>query len=773
MRKRKTGTSSLWLKMKTIHVQQRVRPTRYAFIVNEGSLAASLQAASLNTALWGGLFNPIVPLTPVESRIGLLKAFDADFLVNLTGTDLPSEVAARYECRIVSRTDLVRTDDHTRQRELGLGFNILPILRHVHEKEVRVSTEPTRAAIVAPQAMVGWPEYSAFAYGSFRWLPEMDVNFEDMFKRALRASSINLLELTTPPDYDTLLLPLEFTAYGLRVLGGTASFSTHIIFIGDHRNLADLVEFWNIRATGRTVVFVPAVAYRAFKSLICLIIDEGCYPINQQVENHADLQKGPSLSKETFDEVCDWITSLDLGQLSRRSWGPRFGLELERYIGDIHIAELEASGGEELSILDDGQMTPVKLVPPPYLTDENVRKGKLTWSIDVKMSGGFRDPEYMFSFPNEPAVEAVVRRGIIGGPDDVRLSRYGIVLQQDWANSILYLTPVPTKDVFHALFLQAGIKSQPSHPGQYAEQILKKMGSLHVDCRVFKLRGVREILDRLGDGSTLTKGNMHNVVMSTTLDDHGQNWRPEFYNNLILRFGQRRPLYFGIIFDVLLEKRILRPGFVFRCPTCFKDDWYHVSEFAEEYTCRFCFTPQRVNFGSKHEWQYKADGLFRIPDSAQGSVAVILSLWRLEHQTHGHGRYVTSLNLVVSDTGHRSEIDYAYIVMGTFDTSYELVLGQATRFGDFTDKDMQKMAELADRFPRKPYLAFSTLKEHYSEADKIRLGNLAGQGYRVIALTREELDPYDLFDRFDQAPHKYAVGLSKLSENTLCLNVRQ
>lgn len=595
-----------------------------------------------------------------------------------------------------------------------------------------------------------------------------------MFRRGLRARKVDLPDLTPPPDYDNLILSLDFTRFGLRVFGGTASFSSHIIFIGDHRNPADLIEFWNIRATGRTVVFVPTAAYQVFEPLIRLVATEGRYPINQQVENHADLQKGPSLSDAAFEEVCDWIVTVGLGQLPRRSRRPRFGQEIEFYVGDIHVAELKASEGEEISVLENGLMTPVKLIPPPYLPDGTVRKGQFSWSVEVTMSGGFRDPEFMFSFPNEPAVEDVVRRGVMGMPGKVRLGRRGIVFQQDWARSTLYLMPVPTKDVLHALLRQAGLEAEPSQPGQYAEQIVKKMGSLHGDCRVFKIRGVREILDRLGDGSTLTKGNMYQAVMSETPDEHGQNWRLELYNDLILRYGQGRSFDFGATFDVLLEKHILRPGFVFRCRTCFKDDWYHVSEFAEEYTCHFCFTPQRVNFASVHEWQYKADGLFRIPDSAQGSVAVILSLWRFDHFDHGgQGRYVTSRNLVARDTGRHYEIDYVYVVMDTFDTSYELVLGQATRFGDFTDDDMQKMAELADRFPRKPYLAFSTLKDHYSDADKARLRSLAERGYQVIAFTREELDPYDLFDRFDQAPHKYEVGLKDLSENTLHLNVRE
>ena len=236
------------------------------------------------------------------------------------------------------------------------------------------------------------------------------------------------------------------------------------------------------------------------------------------------------------------------------------------------------------------------------------------------------------------------------------------------------------------------------------------------------------------------------------------------------RFKSLQP--FSTVFDILLEKRIVRPGFELKCTTCSKGEWYHISEFAEEFTCRFCFTSQRVSFGSKKEWQYKADGLFQIKDSAQGSVAVILSLWRFEHLGSMHyGRYLTSQDVIVKDTGRRLELDYAYVIMDSFESTYDLVLGQANRLGDFSDDDMRNMADLADRFRRKPYLAFSTLKETYSDEDKARFRELCRRGYRIVALTREELDPYDLHERFTKAPHRYATELSDLAENTVSLNV--
>src|SRR5437870_58185 len=102
--------------MEPIYIRQRLRPSRYAFLVNDGDNNASLLAASLNAALWGGIYNPIVPLAPAENRDGLLKEFDPDSLINLSDANLPAELMARFEHRIIALPDLVRTDNGTTRR---------------------------------------------------------------------------------------------------------------------------------------------------------------------------------------------------------------------------------------------------------------------------------------------------------------------------------------------------------------------------------------------------------------------------------------------------------------------------------------------------------------------------------------------------------------------------------------------------------------------------------------------------------------------------------
>jgi hypothetical protein len=752
--------------MEAIQVNQRLRPVRYAFIVNEGDAEAALAAVSLNTVLWGGIYNPIVPLTPQPERETMIAAFDPDAIINLTGAELDPGLAERYRLRILTPDRFVDRDRGDRRR-LAFGFDILPLLRQIYETEVRHSAEPTRAVLVRTEAGDGWPEYVSFAFGTFARIPALDTDFADVFRRALRARELVFDPENLSDQFADILSPIETTGYALRVFAPPAAVSSHILYVGDHRNWADLITFWNLRATGRKVLFIAAEGHERFTALIRAVAAQGRYPINPQIENEPDLQKAPSINDGSFERVCDSIAGLEgIGPLSRRVWQPRFGRRDEFYPGDIDACALEAKAGEELSILQEGRMTPVKLISPDQLDEDRTSIGDYEWAIDMTMLGGLRDNNYCFAFPQEPAVDRVVRGCFIGGPGAPRLGRHGVVILHNSPRGTLYPSPVETQKIFGALFHQVGLEMEPSRPGRYASEIIRKMGRLHSDCRVFKLQGVREVLDRLSHGGILTKGNIHDIVMSP---DH---WRPDFYERVFIRAGQGGRLNFTHIFEFLLEKRVIRPGFKLSCRTCHGEEWYHVSEFSEEYTCRFCFSRQRVNFASARDWQYKADGLFQIRDSALGSLAVVVSLWRFEHlNSLRHGRYETSINVRDPKTGWASELDYAYLVVDQFKASYELVLGQAAKGGAFTAQDSANMKALADRLGKRPWLSFATLRENFSGDDKRLLNDLIRDDYRVIALTRLELDPYDLYDRFAGTRHQYAVTLRDLSENTRQLNL--
>ena len=755
-----------------IHIRQTARPTRYAFAVGSGQ-ESLLKAVSINTVLWGGIYNPIIPLDAKEDRwLGLLKEFDPDYIVNLYGNEIPAAIRAQFEERIVIEANLVVQDDRTNERLLGIGVDILPLLEHIHEKELGLSGEESRVAIVEAEAGGEWIPYAAASFGNFSSLPETSIDYAQSFERALRATRRKfdpddcLIELVDSVS------PIKMTGYGLRLLGGFGSFSSHIVYVGDHRNLDDLVEFWNIRATGREVWFVPVINHEMHAEPVKKIMAAGRYAINPRVENEPDMQKGFGASEDSFKRVCEWISGLGAGIAPRRFWQAHWGRETDLYIGDIHVAKLESKSGDEFSLLHEDRMTPIKLIEPEFLEQDRRSNLRYRWAIELGFSGVHWSNDWLLHLPRAPQVERLLQRSVVMVPGEVRIGRSGIVLMPDFPREVFYPAPIKTHKVFEALFEGAGLKIELSPPGRYANEIIRKMGSLQFGCRVFKLRGVRDVINRLSNGSTLTKGNIRDIVMSVEPDSHGQNWRQDLYEGLIVRQGQRDRLPdFGSILHILLEKKIVRPGFTLKCKNCYKSDWYHVSEFSEEFTCRYCFEQQSVDFSSKAEWQFKSDGLFQLKDSAHGSLAVILALWRLDMVGRMRTtRYLTSVEL--KDGGCNCEIDFTHLRMSTFGTEYDIVLGEAKGFKELPETEVGRMRELSDRFQRKPFLAFATLKESFSDNEKELLLSLVEDSYKVIALTRFELDPYELYDRFESAPVKHAISLGDLSTNTIELNVR-
>ena len=743
----------------SVTVSQRVRPLRYAFLVEPAQRDQVALAASLSTALWGGMFNPIIPVEQIDSAAALLRAFDPDLLVRLSSSAPPPQLTQRYEQRVIERAGLVQCDERTRRRHLGLGFDIMPLLRDMQETDSRYKALPSSAVLPCPVDADGWRHFCAVAYGSFDFLPEQDLGLPDAWCGAIRAERVDLPELTAPPVHAHL--PIHTTRHGLRLYGGQASCSSHVVYVGDHRSCVDLIDFWNLRATGRQVVFVPAAARGNFETWVRSVVTEGNYRINDHLDNTADIQRGPSVGQQVFEEVVRWIAGLSGARVSARNWSMRYGMNEEVYVGDVHVAALDGACGDEVGLLEDSTITPVRMVPPPFLDGDAPTFGRFRWVVDASLFCGARAEELIFSFPSDHRVEEVVRRAMCRPSETFRLSRHGLAFLEHSPSSHLHLRPVRQDDVMHALLKGGGYSAEPSAPGRYAELIIRKLGSLHYDCRVLKIDGVRRALQKLSDGSSLTQGNIIDLIKSS--------WRDDLYKLLHLRGGWSQA-NFATAFDLLLEHRMVRPGLGLQCTTCRKKDWYHVSEFTEDFTCRFCFSCQRVQFSSAKHWQYRADGLFQLPAGAQGSFAVIVSLWRLAALGGLSSRfgYVTGRDIVAN--GKSAEIDFACVRLGRDTGDYELVLGEA-KTTNFSEADIQKLVSVGSRFARKPYLTFSPLKDHISDPERQWLGALVADKWSVIALTREELDPYFLPARH-KAQGRTPMNLSELSSATVRANVR-
>ena len=128
----------------------RVRPLRIAFLVDPKDRHALLRAIEVSTFLWGGTFNPIIPVytrtprtwephrgwrlpQPEEIIAGYLEAFDPDFVVPVGDCEGREFQVGHRE--IIKIQELIGNISETHSPRFGVGF--LEVLSNFVDKEFK------------------------------------------------------------------------------------------------------------------------------------------------------------------------------------------------------------------------------------------------------------------------------------------------------------------------------------------------------------------------------------------------------------------------------------------------------------------------------------------------------------------------------------------------------------------------------------------------------------------------------------------------------------
>jgi len=84
--------------MATINLSAKYRPLRVGFLVKENHIEDIVKAAELNTLLWGGIYNPIIPVgdnKPFDEQ--LIKIFSVDTFFKIDDSnDKINEIVNEY-----------------------------------------------------------------------------------------------------------------------------------------------------------------------------------------------------------------------------------------------------------------------------------------------------------------------------------------------------------------------------------------------------------------------------------------------------------------------------------------------------------------------------------------------------------------------------------------------------------------------------------------------------------------------------------------------------
>ncbi len=325
------------------------------------------------------------------------------------------------------------------------------------------------------------------------------------------------------------------------------------------------------------------------------------------------------------------------------------------------------------------------------------------------------------------------------------------------------------------LFKSAGIVAKPSQAGLITSRLIAQMGGLQ-GCRAFKIAGVRNLVEMHSPQQYFDRTLACKVIGN--FDEASKKMRFEPYEDLYL--GPRphtRKLQPQDVLDDLLQHKVFRVGLELECPHCKLAFWQPLDELATEVECQFCGSEFDITLQLRQRnWVYRRSGLFGRDDHQEGGVPVAVTLQQLESNLHslsGFGfLFTTCLDLAAATAAiQKCETDFAIVTTGhSHDRRHipQVVIGECKAAGgEITVADAQHLASVADALPMRRLSAFIVFaKTGAFLPAEVQAAAAAQHPWtpRVILLSKEELEPYEVFERHPEVERRIRVeGLEGLA----------
>ena len=741
--------------MATVNLKIRLRPTRFGFLVRPDDSKRTLDIFRINSCLWGGIYNPIIPffkrIPPWWERKGYrfenarqivngyLDFFEPDFIVEAEA-GLAKDLGFSKE-RVLKLTDLLDRAGERDREKVGLSVNDL--YRDLYRKEFQFERRHKHRIIDVQARDSRLENFAACNFGGFpvqRRLKYFGQNFRDVFDPELveldgkECSSLYESGYTSPLGIGQAELDVDYHDH-----------KDPTLFILDAHEAKDLIDFWNLRATHRNVLAIPLQWLESLSPFCRSYI----------LQNHRPLPGNPhgvmiqpttmfsrSIREEDIEEIYAGHLRVDKeGANCMQTWYPPIWRETRQFVVRTTRATLEA-GSASLDVAVEEDKTDIRFDPlyPKFAARFG---GRCRWANVVRLSEWTHQAGVATVFPCDYKNPKFPKLRL--GRENLIPTTEGLVFFPEYKDISERWTLTDGTTALSTWFREVGIDAVQSDAGRATQQIVQTLGGFW---------GVRSLAHG-GIVSLLDEMSRRPVRRSA----HFKEFQNKVHNAVANDIWRTKD------FETLVERRAVELGVELKCSKCASWSWYSLKQLDYNLTCDLCL--RRFDFpitsptDSKHaRWAYRVLGPFALPDYARGGYSAALAIrFFADVIPIGHDSSVTwssGQDLCFPD-GQKSEADFIlwYQRRQTFGTDYatELVFGEAKSFGRevFKESDISKMKRLAQRFPG-AIIVFAMLKgaAELSDEETSRLRKLAlwGREYErerkqsrapVIVLTGTEL----------------------------------
>jgi len=754
--------------MSSTGLTAKLRPVRIGWCVRKGSFDQLRTAMRLSTMLWGGRYNPMLPVDDAEHAKQLCELFRVDALF---APERDAVTAAFIEANkhvgwpliepfLSKASDTLRGVPRTALMDVGFVISA-----HAEERRERGRTDQLQADLGAfPQWSNDDPIADALlanfgAYPADEWGGPLEAGFT-----AAHGKERRLLDKDEmlPGSMIRQWSPLALTGHGLWPSRG--GMPSHGVFMGSASSYDDLLEFWNLSAADHGLVFYDHAHRDRYEELMGAFWGAAEKGLSQLPKD--DWRNAVGLWSREHGLPKDFSPPVKLmhHSLGETSWN---GLnEKPPLMSTAHVTTIAS--------ITTGKWRPTMTfqVDMPEMFNQKERDRQFVVVTIRTQYTGLEEDGFTFAPPNIPEMNQYFGREMLFEVDHARVGPDGLGIIMRAERSYCNVTALPVTELFQKIFEAFGMIAKPSRAGMIARRLIRQMGGIQ-GCRVFKIAGVRHLIGSLSARKAFTHAHAMQVI------------GPGFgaYEGLFIESREKRKLESTDAFLYLVGKGVFRAGLEFRCPTCELDFWVLLDDAATMMDCEYCGARFNATTQLRYKggWRYRRSGLFGRDDHQEGAVPVTLVLQRLDTSISDLSHptiYTTALEIQPASPDVPScEIDFVFLAQDPSGKP-QLIFGEAKNRKEIGTTDLGNICSVAAAFPRgrlDVYPTFAKLADFTRDELERCLEDADAYPKRHILLSLPELEPYDTFHRFaDLGDHlKYSSQSDDLAEATQQLYRKQ
>ena len=735
--------------MAKLSVDIRLRPARIALLVRPTDSKSIHRFMRICACLWGGMFNPIVPLfrrAPAEwnpepwertrgYRVakGYIEFLEPDAFVEaepglsvLAGLEKRWDEIRRKD-RVLPLDELLRCARHRDLTEPSFGLSMVDPLQQIYDTEQRFKLRDTRAAyLVSADGNDSIVEALFGAYPTEQTSRHFSRAFEAVYKPRRAAPSI---EVWRKVYLERAITPLSATAHGIEVEQHWNN--NPLIFVFNPDRTTDLIDLWNIRSESYPVMPVPVDWLPNLAGDIAKIVVEEHRQVagaGAGVMHRAMVEFSRSISQEEVDELTQMIKAeLPPKKTSEQSIGPlyvsthrsRVWVKNQGKHGP-KLARIRLVAGERQAsapiLTGRRQYVEFDALAPDFA--RRYAESGFRWTNAVRLANR-TNADLATVLPFETYGDRWPQLSVTGG--SALIGSEGWCIGETFKTSTQALRLYSQDEAVIGSLGVLGIEAKLSDAGQVARQVVEHLGGLR-NVRLLADELTLKLLNKMtrGDGRWTSIGE----------------WKE------VLSRRARNGVWPVVTLEQFAERGIVRLGVVTACPHCMLPNWQSLTTVDYELTCDRCRKdysfPQASVKGKNRNWAYRVLGPFSTRDYARGSYGAVLALNAIRSAVSEMDPVTYSTALSMNFDGISCEADFVVwhsrrSVNGN--SRPILVVGEAKSLGKgdlIQDTDVKKMKEIGAKLPGS-IIAMSVLKEEFSKSEKIRLRRLVRWGRRLNA----------------------------------------